>query len=43
MLIVVGVTAIDCNAVDSTTTLAVFETEPSVAVMVAVPADWPVA
>src|SRR5882762_3480826 len=43
MLIVVGVTAIDCNAVDSTTTLAVFETEPSVAVMVAAPADWPVA
>lgn len=36
-------TVIDCKADPSTTTFAVLETEPSVAVMIAVPADCPVA
>ena len=40
---VAGVTAMDCSADDATTIPAVFEMAPMVAVIVAVPADCPVA
>lgn len=43
MLVVAGITAIDCNIEDSTTMLEVLEMAPSVAVIMADPADCPVA
>lgn len=42
-VVLAGVTCTDISGEDSTTNAAVPLTDPSCAVMVAVPADWPVA